>query len=107
MLARVTEGLSELVAVMQKTILSDPLQWASKTYHGLMCFAETAMVWRLLDMAIIAQNKIDEGDKSDFYAGKVMQARYFADVTLPLLQARSEMCIRPARDVIEMPEAAF
>jgi hypothetical protein len=51
--------------------------------------------------------KIDEGDKSDFYAGKVMQARYFADVTLPLLQARSEMCIRPARDVIDMPEAAF
>ncbi len=107
MLARVAEGLSELVSVMQKTILSDPLQWASKTYPGLMCFAETAMVWRLLDMAIVAQKKIDGGDKSDFYTGKVMQARYFADVTLPLLQARSETCMRPAREVIEMPEAAF
>jgi 3-(methylthio)propanoyl-CoA dehydrogenase len=107
MLARVTASLSELAGAMQKTIMSDPLQWASKTYPGLMCFAETAMVWRLLDMAIIAQKRIDEGDKSDFYGGKVMQARYFADVTLPLLQARSEICIRPARDVIEMPEAAF
>ena len=107
MLGRVVASLSDLAGAMQKTIMSDPLQWASKTYPGLMCFAEAAMVWRLLDMAIIAQKKIDEGDKSDFYAGKVLQARYFADVTLPLLQARSETCIRPARDVIEMPEAAF
>ena len=107
MLARVAEGLSELVSVVQKTILSDPLQWASKTYPGLMCFAETAMAWRLLDMAIVAQKKIDGGAKSDFYSGKVMQARYFADVTLPLLQARSQTCMGTGREVIEMPEAAF
>ena len=76
---------------MRKTPESDPLQWASKTYPALICFAEATMVWRLLDMAAIAQRKIDEGDKSDFYTGKVMQAMYFADVTLPALQARLEI----------------
>ena len=85
----------------------DLLQWASKTYPGLLCGAEAGMVWRLLGTAIIAQKRIDGGDKSDFYTGKIVQARYFADVTLPLLQAHAETFMRPGREVIEMPEAAF
>jgi len=106
-LARVVERLKEMADSMRNAVQSDPLQWASKTYSGLMCFAEAAMVWRLLDMAAIAQQKIDEGGKSDFYSGKVMQAKYFADVTLPALQARAEMCMRPSREVVGMPEEAF
>ncbi len=106
-LAKSIETLSELANAMQKMVLSDPLQWASKTYPGLTCFAEAAMVWRLLDMAIVAQKKIDEGEKNDFYTGKVIQAKYFSDVTLPLMQARAETCMRSGREVIEMPEAAF
>jgi 3-(methylsulfanyl)propanoyl-CoA dehydrogenase len=107
LLARVAEKLKEMADSMRNAVESDPLEWASKTYAGLMCFAESAMVWRLLDMAAIAQKKIDEGGASDFYAGKVMQAKYFADVTLPILHARAEMCMRPSREVIEMPQDAF
>jgi hypothetical protein len=92
---------------MRKTLETDPLQWASKTYPALLCFAEATMVWRLLDMAAIAQSKIDKGDTSEFYTGKVMQAMYFADVTLPALLARLEISGRPFREVVEMPEGAF
>lgn len=99
--------LQELANTMRKTLETDPLQWASKTYPALLCFAEATMVWRLLDMAAIAQRKIDEGDASDFYTGKVMQAMYFADVTLPALLARLEISGRPSREVVEMPEGAF
>jgi len=106
-LSKVAKGLNELAGTMRNAVQTDPLQWASKTYPGLLCFAEAAMVWRLLDMAAIAEKKIDEGDKSDFFAGKVMQARYFADVTLPALHARLETCMRPSREVVEMPEGAF
>jgi len=106
-LARVAEGLNELAISMRHTVQTDPLQWAAKTYPGLLCFAEAAMVWRLLDMAAIAQKKIDEGGASEFLVGKVMQAKYFAHVTLPLLQARLEMCMKPSREVVEIPEGAF
>ncbi len=99
--------LQELASIMRKTLETDPLQWASKTYPALLCFAEATMVWRLLDMAAIAQRKIDEGDASEFYTGKVMQAMYFADVTLPALLARLEISGRPSREVVEMPEGAF
>ena len=99
--------LQELASIMRKTLETDPLQWASKTYPALLCFAEATMVWRLLDMAAIAQRKIDEGDASEFHTGKVMQAMYFADVTLPALLARLEISGRPSREVVEMPEGAF
>jgi hypothetical protein len=99
--------LQEFAMAMAKTLQSDPMQWASKTYPALMCFAEAAMVWRLLDMAVIAQRKIEEGDKSDFYVGKVMQATYFCDTTLPSLMARLEICGKTSSEVTEFPEDAF
>jgi alkylation response protein AidB-like acyl-CoA dehydrogenase len=99
--------LQEVAVAMAKMLESDPLQWASKTYPALMSFAEAAMVWRLLDMAAIAQRKIDEGEKSNFYVGKVMQARYFADTTLPSLMARLEVCMKSLPEVVEFPEDAF
>ena len=48
-----------------------------------------------------------EERKNDFYVGKVMQATYFTNVTLPLTMARSETCLREGREIVEMPEKAF
>lgn len=58
-------------------------------------------------MAIAAQRVMDQGKASDFYRGKVMQATYFAGVTLPLALARLETCKLEVREVVEMPEGAF
>jgi hypothetical protein len=65
------------------------------------------MVWRLLDMAVIAAHAINKGRKNDFYIGKFMQATYFTDVTLPHTLATAETALREGREVVEMPEGAF
>jgi len=84
-----------------------PLQWASYTYPALLCFGEITMIWRLLDMAVVAQGFMDDGLDNDYYQGKIFQATYFSDVTLPLSSARMESCLRDSREVVDMPEGAF
>jgi hypothetical protein len=106
-LSDVVKRLGEVATKMSEQAKSDPLQWASYTYPALLCFGDVTAAWRLLDMAVIAQRAIDEDRKSDFYVGKVMQATYFTNVTLPLTMARSETCLREGREVVDMPEKAF
>jgi hypothetical protein len=65
------------------------------------------MVWRLLDMAIIAARAIEKGRKNDFYLGKIMQATYFTDVTQPYTLAAMDNAMREGREVVEMPDGAF
>ena len=86
---------------------SDPLQWASNTYPALTAFGEVTMVWRLLDMAIIAARDIEKGRKNHFYLGKIMQATYFTDVTLSHTLATMDNALREGREVVEMPNGAF
>jgi hypothetical protein len=92
---------------MKDQMNSDPLQWASHTYPALTAFGEVTMVWRLLDMALIAAQAIEKGRKSNFYIGKIMQATYFTDVTLPHTLATADTALREGREVVEMPEGAF
>ncbi|MBK5099804.1 MAG: acyl-CoA dehydrogenase [Desulfobacteraceae bacterium] len=106
-LSNVAKRLGEVATKMSEQAKSDPLQWASYTYPALLCFGDVTAAWRLLDMARVAQRAIDEDRKSDFYVGKVMQATYFTDVTMPLTMARSETCLREGREIVEMPEKAF
>jgi len=72
-----------------------------------MAFGEVTMTWRLLDMAIIATRAIAKGKKNNLYTGKIMQATYFADVTLPHTLATMDNALRAGREVIDMPEGAF
>ncbi len=86
---------------------TDPLQWAAKTYPALLCFGDVTISWRLLDMAVIAQQAMDDGKISEFYRGKIIQATYFCGVTLPLTLARLDTCLREGREIVEIPEEAF
>jgi hypothetical protein len=92
---------------MAERTKSDPLQWASYTFPALMCFGDVTVAWRLLDLAIIAKQVIDEGRGNPFYAGKVMQASYFVGTMLPLTMARLDTCVRKGREIVEMPNEAF
>jgi hypothetical protein len=86
---------------------SDPLQWASNTYPALMALSELTMAWRLLDMGIVAADAMDSGKKNDFYFGKVLQATYFVDITLPHALATSDVCLRKGTEVVDMPIKGF
>ena len=104
----VIKRLFEAAGEMLNTHTCDPLQWASNTYPALMAFGDVSMAWRLLDMALIAEEAAGKkGRKYDFYRGKVYQAKFFADTTLPHTLATIETCLRPGREVVEMPVNAF
>lgn len=107
LLSKAALRLGEVAKKMAAQSKSDPLQWASYTYPALMCFGDVTMAWRLLDIALIAQRAIDEGKKSEYYMGKVLQATYYTGVTLPLTMARLDTCGREGREIVEMPEEAF
>ena len=106
-LSKAAGRLGEVAREMSEKSGTDPLQWASYTYPALICFGDITMSWRLLDMAIIAQQAMDEGKNNEFYTGKLMQATYFTGVTLPLTMARLDTCIRKGREIVDMPEGAF
>ncbi|MFO7716562.1 acyl-CoA dehydrogenase [Desulfosarcina sp.] len=106
-LAGVADRLWHGVDFMQRQMSDDILQWASNTYPALMAFSEVTLVWRLLDMANTARKAIDNGKNIPFYQGKVMQATYYADITLPRILAVLDTCLRKGREVVEMPVKAF
>jgi hypothetical protein len=106
-LNRTVRRLVEVALEMAERMNSDPLQWASYTFPALICFGDVTMAWRLLDLAIVAQQAVDEGRGNPFHAGKIMQASYFVGTILPLTMARLDTCVRKGREVVEMPEGAF
>lgn len=106
-LYQAVDRLETVALALSEKMKTDPLQWASYTYPALLCFGDITMVWRLLDLAVIAQEQLDAGKGSDFLLGKVLQAAYFTGTTLPLTLARLETCLREGREVVEMPEGAF
>ena len=101
------QKLALLADQMKDQMQSDPLQWASGTYPALMAFGEVTMTWRLLDMALIAARYIEKGKKSPLYKGKILQATYFSDITLPHALATMDQALREGREVIDMPAGAF
>jgi len=106
-LAVVFDRLDQMARELNDKMASDPLQWASSTYPVLTAFSEVTMAWRLLDMAIVASDAMDSGKKNDFYLGKVLQATYFVDVTLPHTLATVEVCLREGREVVDIPLKGF
>lgn len=96
--------VQNMVEEMNERRKADPLQWASYTQPCLLTFAELTMVRQLLEMAVIAY---DRDPEKDFYAGKIMQATFFADITLPHVLARAQTSTRLGREIIRMPDEAF
>ena len=106
-LGRVVGQLEKLAAEMKKQIKADPLRWAANTYPALVAFSEAVMVWRLLDMAVVAHKAMEKGKKNDLYRGKLLQAVYFSKITLPHTLATIETTMHGGREVVEMPLRAF
>lgn len=106
-LGRVVGKLEQVAAEMKVRMKTDPQLWAANTYPALVAFSEAAMVWRLLDLAVVAQAAIDKGKKNDYIRAKLMQAVYFSRITLPHTLATLETCLHSGREVVDMPLRAF
>ena len=103
----VVKKLRETALKFKDRMTSDPLQWAACTYPALLCFSEVFMSWRLLDLAIVAHKTMSAGDKDAFFTGKILQATYFTDITLPQTSARIGTLLRSGREISEIPVGAF
>jgi len=104
----VAEILYESATELTNKMHTDPSQWASYSYSALTAFSEIFIVWRLLDMAIIAHPFAQKkGKKYDYHRGKVMQATYFTDITLPHTMATIETFLRNSREVMKISNNAF
>ena len=108
LLAQTAAALFEMSRTMAGRMKDDPLQWASYTYPALIAFGEVIMAWRLLDLARIAFDRAQKkGSRYDFHRGKVWQATFFAETTLPHTRATIHTCLRQGREIVDMPDKAF
>jgi alkylation response protein AidB-like acyl-CoA dehydrogenase len=108
-LSRVATRVFEITQELIKRRGEDILQWASYTFPALASISEVLMAWRLLDMAVIAikLQESTKGSKKDFYEGKILQATFYADTVLPQSLVNMENCLRPGREILEIPDNAF
>lgn len=106
-LAEAVDRLEGVTRGMLSNMDDDPLQSASYAYPMLITFGDLILLWRLLDMAVIAHSTIQKTGRTDFLLGKVLQAAYMAGTLLPVARARLETCRRSGREIVDMPEGAF
>ena len=102
------DDLWQVADIMQERFEKDPVHWGFHTYPALMCFSMMTMGWRLLDMAVIAADKLKKSEKKkDLYTGKIFQARYFTQSILPQAQALAQSCLDDRSDVYHLPDSVF
>jgi hypothetical protein len=80
------------------------------TSRLLLAIGDLVIGWLLLRQAEVALNALTAGpadhDK-DFYEGKVVAAKFFAQTRLPLLHAERQIVEGTNLEVMDLPESAF
>lgn len=109
------QGLDQTLNQIKKVSLklsakwrTDPLQPASHSFPLLLCFGDVMLVWRLLDMAVIADKALSDGSSDkNFYIGKIKAATYLARELLPQTQARLNTRLSESREILEIENSQF
>lgn len=101
------EATMELMNASMGGDLAFPMSVSTRFLH---LFSEVVMGWCLGEQAAIASaalsNGVTDGD-ADFYQGKIVSARFFAQNILPGARMKAEVIKLGDRSAMEMPEAAF
>lgn len=80
------------------------------TSRLLLALGDVVIGWLLLRQAEVALDALTAGasDKDkDFYEGKVVAAKFFAQTRLPLLAAERVVVEGANLEIMELPESAF
>ncbi len=99
--------LTEATMWLMQNGMSDPNNAGagSVDYMHMMGLATLAYMWA--KMAVVAQQKIDEGSNEDFYPNKLITGRYFMLRMLPMLDAHLAKIKTGAEPVMALEAAAF
>jgi hypothetical protein len=80
------------------------------TSRLLLALGDVVIGWLLLRQAEVALNALTAGADSrdkDFYEGKIIAAKFFAQTRLPLLAAERVVVEGANLEIMELPESAF
>ncbi|HVW80013.1 MAG TPA: acyl-CoA dehydrogenase [Mycobacteriales bacterium] len=80
------------------------------TTRLLLSLGDVVIGWLLLRQAEVALNALTagaDGRDKDFYEGKVVAAKFFAQTRLPLLAAERVVVEGANLEIMELPESAF
>ncbi len=105
------EDVQGMLGSMVQFLGEDLYKIGLNTTPFLFSLSELVIGWLLLrgaDVAITARaaGDLKDGD-DDFYDGKIIAAKWFADNVLPQLSARREIMAATQADVMGMADAAF
>ncbi|MEV0075236.1 acyl-CoA dehydrogenase [Nocardia neocaledoniensis] len=73
----------------------------------LLAVGDLLVAWRLISAAEIALAAVDSGNDSEFYAGKIAVARFFAATVLPHVTAERAVISASDPHAMELAETAF
>ena len=81
------------------------------TSRLLLSLGDVVVSWLLLRQAVVALDALTAGPSSardkDFYEGKVIGAKFFAQTRLPLLAGERAVVEGTNLEIMELPESAF
>lgn len=99
--------LTEATMWLMQNGMADPNNAGagSVDYMHMMGLATLAYMWAR--MAVVAQQKIDEGSNEDFYPNKIITGRFFMLRMLPMLDSHLAKIKTGAKPVMELEAAAF
>jgi hypothetical protein len=116
-LGRAAKDLERAVTALLEFFVSGKIEQVTLVANAFLeTMAEVTVAYLLLDAARVAESKrlgevTDDDEQSqedfDFYRGKVMAAKFFANNVLPHVHTRVETIISGDRSAIDMPDRGF
>ena len=101
--------LEQAVAWVAATFKSDPKAVFAGSVPLLHLFGTVAGGWQTARAAIVAADKLREGDNQDpgFYKAKLGTARFYADHVLSQARGLAHAAMEGSAGVLALEEAAF
>ncbi|MCX8072779.1 MAG: acyl-CoA dehydrogenase [Candidatus Binatia bacterium] len=117
LLHEATQRLEEAALGLMEFFLGGKLDQVTLVANWFLeSMAEVALAHLLLDAARVAEERQmqvadSDGEPTsvdvDFYQGRIMAAKFFAQRFLPLTRARLEMLLSADRSALDIPDAGF
>ena len=117
-LGEATAAMERAASALMEFFMSgkiDQVTLAANTFLDVM--AEVTMAYLLLDAAVVAEHRRTSEEEEreedatgadfDFYTGKVMAAKFFANRILPAVFAKVNTIVADDRSALDIPDAGF
>lgn len=107
---KLEQAVDQLIKTCQATsaaILTPHMKSAFASAHPLMeASGDIVLAWMLLWRASVAQTRLDS-QEAEFYAGKLMTARFFIQTLLPVTLGKLEAILYEDNPAVAMDQASF